>query len=121
LVQSLTVISRAVANDYIGQQVLAMRDGIERGESLTRTGAATGLFPPIVLQMISVGEETGSLDGLMAEVAGYYEREVDYALRNLSASIEPVLIIAVGGLVLMLALGVFLPMWNLANVMGVGG
>lgn len=121
VVQSLTVISRAVANDYVGQQVLAMRDGIERGESLTRTGAATGLFPPIVLQMISIGEETGSLDGLMAEVAAYYEREVDYALKNLSASIEPVLIIAIGGLVLMLALGVFLPMWNLAKVMGLGG
>ena len=120
LVKGFTVISRALDNAYVGEQVLAMREGIERGESITRTAAATGMFPAIVLQMISVGEESGALDELMEEVAGYYEREVDYALKNLSTALEPVLIIGVGGLVLLLALGVFLPMWNLASVMGLG-
>lgn len=118
VVQGLVVVSRAVSNLHIGQQVLTMRDGLERGESLTRTAAATQLFPAIVLQMISVGEETGSLDELMNEVADFYEREVDYALKNLSAAIEPVLIVIVGVLVLILALGVFLPMWNLATATG---
>lgn len=120
LVKGFTVISRALDNAYVGEQVLAMREGIERGESITRTAATTGMFPAIVLQMISVGEESGALDELMEEVAGYYEREVDYALKNLSTALEPVLIIGVGGLVLLLALGVFLPMWNLASVMGLG-
>jgi MSHA biogenesis protein MshG len=92
-----------------------MRDGLERGETITRTAAATGMFPPLVLQMISVGEESGSVDTLLTEVAEYYEREVDYDLKNLSSSIEPILLVAVGGLVLVLALGVFLPMWDMTQ------
>jgi len=92
-----------------------MRDGIERGETLARTAAAAGMFPGLVVQMIDVGEESGALDQLMQEVAGYYEREVAYSLKNLTAAIEPVLIVGVGIMVLILALGVFLPMWDLAR------
>jgi len=68
-----------------------------------------------VLQMIAVGEETGDLDGLMFEVAGMYEREVEYEVKTLSAQIEPIMIVALGGLVLVLALGIFLPMWDLGK------
>ena len=89
---------------------------MERGESLTRTAATTNMFTPLVLQMLSVGEETGQVDEMMDEVAGFYEREVDYDVKNLSATIEPVMIILLGGLILILALGVFLPMWDLASV-----
>lgn len=116
LVQALTVVARAVDNDYIGEHVLNMRNGIERGESLTRTAAATGRFTPLVLQMLSVGEETGQVDEMLEEVAGFYEREVDYDVKNLSATIEPVMIVLMGALVLILALGVFLPMWDIATV-----
>ena len=114
VVQGMTVISNAVDNEYIATRILQMRDGLERGESITRTAAATEMFPPLVLQMISVGEESGAVDTLLTEVAEYYEREVDYDLKNLSSSIEPILLVAVGGLVLVLALGVFLPMWDMA-------
>lgn len=117
LVQGLTLISRAVDNDYVGERILQMRDGVERGETITRTAAATKLFPPLVLQMISVGEETGAVEDLMVEVAGYYEREVDYAIKNLSAAIEPILIIGIGVLVFLLALGVFLPLWDLPQAL----
>ena len=116
LVQGMTVISRAVDNDFIGERILQMRDGVERGENITRTASATGLFPPLVLQMISVGEETGAVDNLLLEVAEYYEREVDYDLKNLSSAIEPILIVVIGVIVMILALGVFLPMWDLARV-----
>jgi MSHA biogenesis protein MshG len=115
LVQGMTIISRAVDNDYVGERITQMRDGIERGETITRTAASTGLFPPLVLQMISVGEETGAVDDLLLEVAEYYEREVEYDLKNLSSAIEPVLIVIIGVMVLILALGVFLPMWDLAR------
>lgn len=116
LVQALTVVSRAVDNEYIGDHILNMRNGIERGESIARTAAATGMFTPLVLQMLAVGEETGQVDEMMEEVAGFYEREVDYDVKNLSATIEPIMIVMIGGLVLILALGVFLPMWDLASV-----
>ena len=116
LVQGMTVISRAVDNDYIGERVVQMRDGIERGETIARTAATTAMFPPLVIQMISGGEETGAVDELMFNVADYYEREVDYDIKNLSDAIQPLLIIVLGVLVLILALGVFLPMWDLVQV-----
>ncbi len=117
LIQALTLVSRAVENDYIAQGITDMRTGIEHGESLSRTAGATGLFSPLVLQMLSVGEETGDVDGMMIETAEFHEREVDYALRNLSAWIEPVLLVFMAVLVMILALGVFLPMWDLGSVM----
>lgn len=115
LIQGLTLTARAVENEYIGQAVNDMRTGIERGESLSRTAAATGLFSPLVLQMLSIGEETGDVDTMLVETAEYYEREVDYDLNNLSAYIEPILLVFLGILVLVLALGVFLPMWDVGR------
>ncbi len=116
LIQALTVVSKAVDNDYVTDRVLSMRNGIERGDTLTHTAATTSLFTPLVLQMMAVGEETGAVDQMMDEVAGFYEREVDYELKNLSSAIEPILIVAVGILVLILALAVFLPMWDISQL-----
>ena len=116
LIQAMTVVAHSVDNEYLGDRILAMRNVIERGESLTRTATLAGMFTPLALQMMAVGEETGQVDELLSEVADYYEREVDYDVRNLSASIEPLMIIAIGVMVLILALGVFLPMWDLTRV-----
>ncbi len=115
LIQALTVVALAVDNEYVGERVRAMRNGVERGESLTRTAATTGLFTPLVLQMLAVGEETGAVDEMLEQVGDFYEREVDYDLKNLSDAIEPILILGIGAIVLVLALGVFLPMWDLAS------
>jgi MSHA biogenesis protein MshG len=99
-----------------------MRDGVERGESISRCAAATGIFTPVVMQMIAVGEETGELDTLLVEIADMYERETDHAIKGLSAAIEPVLLLVIGAMVLVLALAVFLPLWNLGSAaMGKGG
>ena len=122
LVQALTVVAQTVDNAFIGSRIEQMRDGIERGESISRCAAATGVFTPVVLQMINVGEETGELDNLLFEIADMYERETDYAIKGLSASIEPLLMAVIGVLVLLLALGVFLPLWNMGSAaMGKGG
>lgn len=115
LVAGMTAVARAVDNVFIGERIVQMRDGVERGENIARTAIVTGLFPALVVQMITVGEETGAMDAMMQEVSEYYEREVDYAIKNLSAAIEPILITAIGVMVLILALGVFLPMWDLAT------
>jgi MSHA biogenesis protein MshG len=116
LLQALSTVSRAIDNEYVGQRIAEMRTGIERGDSLTRSAAQTGMFSPLVLQMLAVGEESGAVDDLLAEVAGFYEREVDYDIKNLAQAIEPILIVVMAGLVLILALGVFLPMWDMAAV-----
>jgi MSHA biogenesis protein MshG len=113
--QAMTVVAQTVDNAYIGARIEQMRDGVERGESISRCATATGVFTPIVLQMIAVGEETGELDTLMTEIAQMYERETDYAIKGLSAAIEPILLAVIGALVLVLALGVFLPLWNLGQ------
>jgi len=115
IVQSMTVVAQVVDNAYIAERIDNMREGVERGESILRTALASGVFTPVVLQMIAVGEETGELDSLMAEVAGMYEREVEYEVRTLSAQVEPILIIGLAILVLILALGVFLPIWDLGK------
>ncbi len=122
LVQALTVVAQTVDNAFIGSRIEQMRDGIERGETITRCAAATGVFTPVVLQMIAVGEETGELDNLLFEIAAMYERETDYNIKGLSAAIEPILLAVIAVLVLLLALGVFLPLWNLGQAaMGKGG
>lgn len=116
ILQALNVVAQTVDNAYIASRVTLMRDGIERGESILRTATITGVFTPVVLQMVAVGEETGELDSLMDEVGEMYEREVDYELKTLSSQIEPILILGLGVIVLIMALGVFLPIWDLGKV-----
>jgi MSHA biogenesis protein MshG len=115
IVQALTVVAQTADNAYLSLRIEQMRDGVERGESILRTATNAHVFTPIVLQMIAVGEESGSLDDLMDEIAMMYEREVDYELKTLSSQIEPILITFLGVLVLVLALGIFLPIWDLGK------
>jgi MSHA biogenesis protein MshG len=115
ILQGMNVVSMVVDNEFMRSRIEQMRDGVERGESILRTATAVGVFNPVVLQMIAVGEESGDMDGLMLEIAEMYDREVKYEVANLSAKIEPILIVGLGILVLILALGVFLPMWDLGK------
>jgi len=114
-VQALTIVAGTVDNAYMGRKIEEMREGVERGESLRRAAADSEVFTSLVLQMLTVGEESGELDEMMGEIAEFYQRDVEYSLKNLAAQIEPVLIIGLGVLVLLLALGVFLPMWDLGG------
>ncbi|MFN3162434.1 MAG: type II secretion system F family protein [Pseudohongiellaceae bacterium] len=113
IVQGLNVVSGAVGNAYVARNVNKMRENVERGEGLHRTAVNSKMFTPLVLQMISVGEETGAVDELLSEVAEFYDAEVEYDLKQMSDAIEPILISFIAGLVLILALGVFLPIWDL--------
>jgi MSHA biogenesis protein MshG len=117
IVQGLNVVGMVVDNEFMRTSIEQMRDGVERGESISRTARATGVFNEIVMQMISVGEETGEMDDLMFEIAAMYEREVEYDVRTLSAQIEPILVAGLGVMVLILALGIFLPIWDLGKAM----
>jgi len=116
--QALAGVSRTAGNTYITEKINDMQNGIERGDSILRASINAKIFTPIVLQMVSVGEETGQLDAMMLEVADFYDREVAYDIDNLSSIIEPILTVAVGVIVLILALGIFLPMWELTQLAG---
>lgn len=115
IIQALTNVAQTVDNDYIAKKVEGMREGVERGESILRTATNAGVFTPVVLQMISVGEESGALDDMMQEIADMYQNEVQYELKTLSQQMEPILITMLGILVLILALGIFLPIWDLGK------
>jgi len=121
LTSALTLVSDAVDNDYMAEKIREMRRNIERGESLLRVSAQSALFTPLVLQMLAVGEETGQVDEMLTEVAEFYEREVAYELKGLTAKIEPILITIVSVMVLILALGIFTPMWDMMSVYGKKG
>jgi MSHA biogenesis protein MshG len=118
MTQTLAVIARSSGNVFVSGKIQILASSVERGESLHRSATASGMFSPLVLQMIAIGEETGALPELLDEAAGYYEREVDHAVKNLSSSIEPILIVAVGGMVLILALGIFMPLWEVISRAG---
>ena len=113
LVQAFSLVSRVVNNAYYEERILTMSGGVERGESMLRVAQTAGIFTPLELQMIAVGEETGDIDGMLAKVADIYEEEVEYEIGRLSETMEPLIMAAMGVLVLILMLGIFLPMWQL--------
>jgi len=116
VMQSLSNAAQTVDNVYVARRVEGMRENVERGESLLRATMSAGIFTPIVLQMVAVGEESGAVDDMMDEVGDMYRQEVEYELKTLGQQIEPILIVLLGILVLILALGIFLPMWDLGQV-----
>lgn len=115
MTSGLSLVADAVDNTFMREKIINMRSQIESGESLLRSAATSTLFTPLVLQMIAVGEETGRVDELLEEVGDYYEREVDYELGTLTARIEPIMIAIVAVMVLILALGIFTPMWDMMS------
>ncbi len=115
IIQAFTTVAQTVDNDYIARKVEGMREGVERGESVLRVATSAGVFTPVVLQMIAVGEESGAIDDMMEEIATMYQNEVEYELKTLAQQIEPILITMLGIMVLILALGIFLPIWDLGK------
>ncbi len=115
--QSLALSAEALDNKFLEARLLEMKAAIEAGSSVSATAINANIFTPLVIQMISVGEETGRIDELLLEVSDFYDREVDYDLKTLTARIEPILLVIVAGMVLILALGIFLPMWSMMDAM----
>ncbi len=115
--QSIALSAESLGNKFLEVRLLEMKSAIEAGGAISATAVNSGVFTPLVIQMITVGEETGRIDELLLEVADFYDREVDYDLKTLTARIEPILLVIVAGMVLVLALGIFLPMWGMLDVM----
>lgn len=116
LLRALTLSAEVVDNRHVRQQVLGMRQDLERGEGIAQSASLSGLFSPLVVQMMAVGEEAGTVDELMNIVGQYYENEASYAAQRMSSMLQPALLLVVGGIVALVALGVFLPMWGLMDM-----
>jgi len=116
LIEGIELIAQSVNNEYAKKRILMMREAIERGNNLAQAAAITNLFSPLELQILSISEETGELGPMLDQIAMFYKREVDYDLKRLGDTIEPILIIFIAGLILILAFAVYLPIWDLASV-----
>ncbi len=116
ITHALGLVANTVDNTYISHKVTEMRESVERGSSMLKTATNADIFNSMVLQMISVGEESGALDELMEEIGEMYQRDVEYEINTLGSQIEPIMIFFMGIMVLVLALGIFLPIWDLGSV-----
>jgi len=116
VLEGLGLAAAVADNAYLESALRGMRRDIERGESVLASARKAGVFSPLVLQMVMVGEESGTLDQMLEEVGRMYRSEVEVALKTLSQQIEPILILVLGAMVLVLALGVFMPMWDMGKV-----
>ena len=115
VLESLTVTARGVGNSAYEEALLKAADEVENGKPLSHIIEANPLFPPIVAQMLSVGEETGQTDVVLIKVADFYEEEVDAAIDSISSIIEPVMIVVMGGMVGLIAASVMMPIAGLSN------
>ncbi len=116
IIKGLVLASNSTGNFYFGKQLLIMSGAIQHGETFSQAAVKSNLFTSMVIQMIEVGEESGKLDELIGNIAKYYDDEVSYDMRRLNESIEPILLGVIGGMVSVLALAVYLPMWDLIEV-----
>lgn len=114
--QAFTLVAKVVDNAFYEKRIHQMRDGITRGETMLRIAQSAGIFKAMELQMIAVGEATGELEKMMGQVAEMYQEEVQYEVGRLGSAIEPILLAVMGGLVLVLMLGIFLPLWDLGQL-----
>ena len=116
ILQTLEIVSATVGNVMISRVIDNLRESARQGKGLVQPMRVSGVFPPVVIQMVAVGEGTGKMEEMMLKISDYYDMEVEYAIRNLSASLEPILLVIIGGMVLLMALAIFMPWWNLIHV-----
>jgi MSHA biogenesis protein MshG len=112
---ALNVAARTLDNSWFESRLQRMRNDLARGTSISAAARNMGVLPSTMQQLFTIGEESGSLEELMSEIAVHYQTEVDYSIKQLSATLEPILIWFLGMGVLVLALGVFMPMWDLGR------
>ncbi len=114
--QAFTLVAKVVDNAFFERRIKGMREGITRGETMLQIAQGAGIFKPMELQMIAVGEATGEMEKMMEQVAQMYQEELQYEVGRLGDAIEPILLAVMGGLVLVLMLGIFLPLWDLGQL-----
>jgi type IV pilus assembly protein PilC len=120
ILAGLEITARTAGNRVIADAILMARASIREGETVGAPLKASGVFPPMVVQMISVGEQTGALDEMLTKIAVFYEDEVDQAVDNLTSIIEPVMIVLMGGIVGGMVVAMYLPMFKLITVVAGG-
>ena len=118
ILEGMDITARTAGNMVVQNAILKSKDAVEQGRNISGPLAETKVFPPMVVQMVGVGEATGALDAMLAKVADFYEDEVDNAVANLTSLMEPVMIAMLGGIIGFIVVAMYMPIFNLANVFG---
>jgi MSHA biogenesis protein MshG len=117
IMHTLEIVSKTVGNEYVAEKIVEIGSKVEKGRGISKPLKDSGIFPPLVIHLVSTGEETGSLEEMLREVSVHYDREITYSVSRLSAWIEPILTAGLSVIVLFLALAVFMPWWNMMAAM----
>ncbi|MCE1228203.1 MAG: type II secretion system F family protein [Firmicutes bacterium] len=118
ILEGMDITARTSGNMVIQNAILKSKDAVEQGRNIATPLAETKVFPPMVVQMVGVGEATGALDAMLSKVADFYEDEVDNAVASLTSLMEPLIIAILGGIIGFIVVAMYLPIFNMANVMG---
>lgn len=116
ILQVLDLASEGAGNVVVSRVIDDIKTSVNQGKGMLAPMKESGIFPPVVIQMVSAGEETGKMSELLTHVADYFDEQVDYIISNMVSLIEPILILVLGCGVLLMALGIFLPMWNMMSL-----
>ena len=118
ILDGLTIVSKTAGNKTIENAILNARTSIREGETIAEPLGRSGVFPPMVIQMVSVGESTGALDSMLSKIADFYEEEVDVAVGNLTSLLEPFLMIFLGVVIGGVVISMYLPIFQMASAVG---
>lgn len=118
ILEGMDITAKTSGNMVIQNAIIKSKEAVEQGRNISTPLAETKVFPPMVVQMVGVGEATGALDAMLSKVADFYEDEVDNAVANLTSLMEPIMIAMLGGIIGFIVIAMYLPIFNLANVMG---
>ena len=118
ILQGLEITSRTAGNRVIQEAINETAKSIAQGDTIAAPLKASGVFPPMVVQMIGIGEQTGALDEMLSKIADFYDDEVDAAVDALTAAIEPVMIVLMGTMVGGMLIAMYLPMFKMSSVVG---
>jgi type IV pilus assembly protein PilC len=121
ILQALETVAASVDNEIISDAIMASRAAIREGEQIGDPLQRSGMFPPMVVQMVAIGEETGSLDAMLSKIADFYESEVDATLAGLTAALEPILIVSLGFIVGFIVISMFMPLMHAISSLQSGG
>jgi type II secretory pathway component PulF len=117
VMRTLEIVARTVGNEYIAQKIIEIQGKIEKGKGISKPLKESKIFPPLVIHLVSTGEDTGSLEEMLREVSIHYDREVTYSINRLSAWIEPIMTVVLSVMILFLALAVMMPWWNMMQAL----
>ena len=117
IVDALKVVAETTGNAALTRDILEARKDVIRGNAIAESLRKSKYFSKLVIQMIDIGEQSGSLEEMMGSIAKQYDRDVDYSIKKLSSLIEPIMVMIISGFLLIFALGIFLPMWNMSSIM----